>query len=169
MRIEAAVCPHCRRRMPWVMQRSMVMVVTCSLLVVVIVVVGVFALRRSGVTADALAPATHSIGGMMTLTTAGLVTSGTQCSGKDGFDDMRSGTQVLVKESSGKVIAQGALRGGSHPAGAKYASVICEFPFTVDNVPDSDFYLISVGKRGEISHTRHEMEASGWTAGFTLG
>ncbi len=105
----------------------------------------------------------------MRLTDSDLGGGTVSCYGTGGFSDMKPGAQVVVKDAAGKIIAQGALGDGVHPTSEKYAGVVCEFPLTVENVPDSDFYQVSVGHRGEISHTRAEMEQSGWTVGFTLG
>jgi len=82
---------------------------------------------------------------------------------------MTAGAPVVVKDSTGKIIAQGSLGQGTHPIGQQYATVICTFPITVKDVPDSDFYSISVGHRGDVPHTRAELEASGWNVVLTLG
>lgn len=116
-----------------------------------------------------IVPTTHTITGTMKLTDSDLGGSASgACYGTGGYSDIRSGGQVLVKDASNKLIAQGVLGSGSHPAG-KYSNVVCELPFTVRDVPDTDFYLIEVSHRGEISHTKQELEATGWTIGFTLG
>lgn len=112
--------------------------------------------------------ATHTITGTMTLTDSDNTNLGGTCAGSGGYSDMRSGTQVVVKDSSSRIIAQSSLQTGK-PAEGKFAKVECVFPFTINDVPESDFYLVSVGHRGEISHSHKELEQSGWEVGFTLG
>jgi len=85
------------------------------------------------------------------------------CWGTGGYDDISSGLQVNVSNESGTVIANGSLEDG------KIHGDDCEFRFVVNNVPVAKFYKIQVGHRGELSYSYAEMQAAGWTVGFTLG
>lgn len=96
------------------------------------------------------APKTFTVKGHLTLTSGNLDGGyGDGCLGSDGFDDIESGAQVVVKDASGKSVAIGALGDG-----VKSQKVVCTFPFTVPNVPAGDnVYSIEVTHRGGISFT----------------
>lgn len=88
---------------------------------------------------------------------------GIRCSGSGGYDDLHSGTQVLVKDGAGKVLAKGNLESGKTGAN-KY----CRFEFTIHDVPASDFYSVAVSHRGELTYSRDELETLGWQVAFEL-
>lgn len=76
-------------------------------------------------------------------------TDGGDCVLGGGYDDIRQGAQVTVKDQSGNVVALGALDAG-HIQRQR-----CQFGFTVENVPDGkDFYSVEVSHRGELKYTR---------------
>lgn len=125
-----------------------------------------------GASTPAAPPATdpprHQITGTLRLTASGLVHGkDNTCTPTGGYSDLHSGTQVLVKDGASKVIAQGRLEEG-HQGDGKNANVICVFSFTVPEVPDADFYLVSVSHRGDVSHTRAEMDAANWNVELSL-
>jgi len=87
----------------------------------------------------------------------------TACRGDGGYDDIRAGTQVRVKDGSGTVLATGDLVGGTR-SGAR-----CTFTLEILDVPKVDFYSVEVGRRGELSYSFEEMEENDWTVAFSLG
>lgn len=91
------------------------------------------------------------------------------CEGRDGYDDIRAGAQVTVKDENGTVIATGRLEGGQQVEVPSATLYICEFGFQVDVPADKSFYAIEVSHRGEITYSRAEMEESAWTVDLELG
>lgn len=95
---------------------------------------------------------------------------GSPCSVKDGYDDMKPGAPVTIRDSKGEIIAMGELSistatysGGSVQLGMHK----CLFPFTVKNVPAGrGFYSIEVGNRGQVEFNE---EALFGTPALTLG
>ena len=90
-----------------------------------------------------------------------------------GYDDIRGGTQVIVRNELGEVIASSELMDGTYtwaPAvwqpGAPvvvrnsgdptYGS--CIFRFALTAVPKSEFYDFSIGRRGSVVYSHAEME-----------
>lgn len=84
-----------------------------------------------------------------------------------GYDDIQVGAQVLVRDASDKIIGTGSLgNGGGVPHGD---SAWCAFPFTVDRLPEADFYSIEVTHRKPLTYSRDELEALNWTVDLKLG
>jgi hypothetical protein len=89
------------------------------------------------------------------------------CIGKEGYDDIQGGAQVVVTDQTGSIIATGSLAPGTPvEAGAAY---LCQFAFTVSVPNDRDFYSIEVSHRGKLTYSLAEMESVGWSVEFELG
>jgi hypothetical protein len=92
------------------------------------------------------------------------------CSGSSvgsGYGDIGEGTQVVVKDPTGKIIATGALGSGTWKKGDILSS--CVHPFTVRDIPKADFYTLSIGRRGDQTYSRSDLEQRGWRVDLTLG
>lgn len=85
------------------------------------------------------------------------------CIGKGGYDDLRGGANVVVKDGKGAIIGSSKLGTGS-----RVVNVGCQFPINV-SVPDSDFYVLEVSHRGEQTYSRADMEAKGYRVLLTIG
>ena len=85
------------------------------------------------------------------------------CSGSGGYDDIDFGTEVVVRDGDGQLLATSMLESGEDDL------LGCTFPFEVTDVPNADFYSIEVSHRGDLSYSHSEMEANGWVVGFELG
>lgn len=81
----------------------------------------------------------------------------TNCQGAGGYSDLTPGTAVTVSDSTGHVIATGALNTGSqtktHLSGTLAGDVdvasACVLGFTVNDVPDGlQSYVLAVSHRG---------------------
>jgi hypothetical protein len=88
------------------------------------------------------------------------------CVGVGGYDDLRPGTGVTVRNQDGTIIATGALAGGVAPPTARSH---CTFSFTVSDVPYSPFYSVEVSHRGELAYSFEELEEMGWHVALALG
>lgn len=75
---------------------------------------------------------------------------GATCRGQNGFDDIDAGTQLVIKDSSGKQVAIGTLGTGHLAAGIDDpALATCRFKFTITGVPSGGkLYTVSIGSRG---------------------
>lgn len=132
---------------PWRLRSSVLVVVG---IVLVIIVGAVYFLRGGG----------HTITGTMTLLSSDLSDS---CQGSGGYDDIRPGTAVTVRNGEGETIATGRLGEGT-----LHGVIGCTYPFEID-VPDEDFYRVEVSHRGELEFSRDEMEQNDWTVDASLG
>lgn len=100
---------------------------------------------------------------------------GESCATADGYDDIRTGAQVAVRDAAGKVLAIGTLEPGTVaelygedalPALLGYASK-CNFEFTVKGVPDGQqIYSVEVAHRGAVQYQRAQLDA---VLALTLG
>lgn len=99
---------------------------------------------------DKESPKTITVKGTMTLTDSDVESVAGRCYGTGGYDDMRSGTQVTVRDSDGKSIGLGSLDEGEPDE--RFPTVTCHFGFTVTDVPAGiGIYSVEVSHRGEIS------------------
>ena len=108
----------------------------------------------------------HTISGTFTLydDDVPLPNTGNPCYGRGGYDDITVGLDVTVRDAHGTIIAADELWTGN-PIGFRQ----CVFPFQVTHVPDSDFYQVSVGRRGSLIYSRDELDLKEWKIGFQLG
>jgi hypothetical protein len=77
-----------------------------------------------------------------------------QCAtdGLDGYDDVVTGTQVVVRDDAGNTVAVGDLNG------AKATDVGCDYIFHLSDVPaGKKFYEVEVGSRGGVQYTEEEL------------
>lgn len=129
-----------------------ILIIVALLVVVVLLLIGGDDGAGDSTTAkdktdESAAAKTFSVKGDITLIDSGVNYAGTECYGTGGYDDMRGGTQVVVKDAAGTTVAVGALE-----TGIKQSSVECYFPFTVDDVPSgSAVYSLEVSHRGDFS------------------
>ena len=86
------------------------------------------------------------------------------CTGKGGYDDIRLGASVVVKDGKDVTLATGRLGPGKMTEERG-----CEFNLEVLNVPKADFYSIEVSHRGALTYARQELAAIGWSVAFELG
>lgn len=96
---------------------------------------------------------------------------GSRCVGNEavksgGFDDIVPGAQILVKNGSGTILATSVLGEGVVTEGRTYH--FCEFPFSVQNVPASDFYVIEMGSRGGMTYSVQDLEQQNWQVSLKL-
>jgi hypothetical protein len=111
-------------------------------------------------------PSKVEIGGTFTLKSVRGINHGPAlnggCFGMNGYSDIQPGTQVRVKDATGKVVGVGALEGGTYLED----SFSCRFDFVV-TVPDSDYYQVAVSHRGDVAADRSTAQAK--AIALTLG
>ncbi|MGW1912620.1 hypothetical protein ACWCQS_18325 [Streptomyces sp. NPDC002076] len=114
-----------------------------------------------GLSSGSDSPKTFTLRGTMTLTGDNVPSGETNedCTGYEGYDDIRQGAGVTVYDSAGKVVATGALSTG------KPDSAACVFRVSVKGVPDgSKFYQVEVSHRGKITVSSAEAQHGGFAA-----
>jgi hypothetical protein len=87
----------------------------------------------------------------------------TECTGRNGYDDIRIGTQVTVTDAAGTIIGTGHLGAGT------YDEPYCRWTFAVAGLPTSQFYAVEVSHRGRITKSSTELARIGWNVDLTLG
>lgn len=77
------------------------------------------------------------------------------------YDDIGPGTQVVVKNESGKTISVTMLDAGTITEPGTGTTLVCTSSFTLTGLPDSKFYSIHVGgpMRSDVQFTKSEMKA----------
>jgi hypothetical protein len=91
----------------------------------------------------------------------------TSCSGTGGYDDVRDGLQVVVRDGEGTIIGRGELV--TDRAASTASPNGCTFDFTVDSLPEVDFYNVEIGDRGELTYSFADLEEAGWRVESELG
>lgn len=108
---------------------------------------------------------TRKIHGTFTLTDNVLWDEPSICWGTDGYDDIKAGLGVTVRNQKGKILATSRLEQGVYQSGSRH----CVFTFKIGRVPSARFYSIEVGSRGELTYSVKEMNKMRWQVAFTLG
>jgi TonB family protein len=98
----------------------------------------------------------------------GISGEGNNCFGRSGYQDIRGGTQIIIKDGSGKVLAIGKISNGRSPAW-QYFQHICRFTFKISNISRTNFYSIKIGRRGEIFYSYQDLVRQNWNVNLTLG
>ncbi|MGE2832705.1 DUF732 domain-containing protein [Mycobacterium sp. SMC-4] len=80
---------------------------------------------------------------------------GSSCTGAGGYSDVNEGTPVTVKNGKGEILTTSYLEPGK---GGRY---LCTFGITFQVTEGEDRYVVSVGRRGELSFTFQELKARG--------
>lgn len=88
------------------------------------------------------------------------------CYGVNGYDDIREGLQVVVRDAASVIVGTGELR---RQTGADADYSACVLVWAISRVPQSDFYSIEVGRRGEVVYSHEELKRNNFIAEATLG
>jgi hypothetical protein len=88
---------------------------------------------------------------------------GADCAGTGGYDDIREGTGVTLRDRQSSVIAIATLGAGEGLGGS------CRFVFTFPGVPEIPAYTIEVSHRGGITKSLADLRADGWNVALQLG
>lgn len=133
---------------------------------------GIAAVLLLPLVACSLGPKTFTASGTLTLAQTAFVSDiSAPCEGKDGYADIRQGTQVKISDGSGKVIAIGTLGAGkgSSILGDTYSRKTithCTFAFEVEDVPAGEaIYGVEVSRRGVINFTAENADKIALTLG----
>jgi len=119
---------------------------------------GLLAVALVGGAAVAGASSGHTLTGTVTV----YDDSSTGCDLSPGYADLHEGTPVVVTDSDGQVLASSSLDAGE-------GDYSCEFPFTVEGLPERDVYTIEVSHRGQLSYQKSELETMDWDLSLDLG
>ena len=136
--------------------------IVAAVLAVAVIVVVVLVL--SGVLKTPLT--THAVSGTFVIKgdTTSISVSGGTCSGDGGYSDIQPGQPLTVKDEKGTILDATTLGTGS---GTAFTG--CTFDFTV-HVPDAaQFYVFTMGRRGDVTFSHADMVANGWTVGLSIG
>ncbi len=101
-----------------------------------------------------------------------LYFDGDLCYGKGGYDDIKEGAQVTIRDETDTVIAAGRLSEGqikTTELGLDLVSADCIFLFEVTDVPSANFYTVEVSHRGGLTYSLDEMDALDWEVSLSLG
>jgi len=91
-----------------------------------------------------------------------------------GYQDIMQGMSITVKDGRGNVIAVVNVPPGvNEDTGVETNSVesfvICKVSIPQFQVPDSDFYVFDLGRRGEITKSRQQMQEDDWQLILRIG
>ena len=83
-----------------------------------------------------------------------VTTEGKRCTGGDGYEDIRSGTEIRVSDEDGNIIAVGSLKGD----GTVGSDGRCAWAWAIPKVPDQSVYGFEVARRGRATYTRDQLK-----------
>lgn len=164
------------RRIAWALALS-VMIASCSSSSESATTPGENVLTTTTTTAAPTTTTTEApvqtLTGSMTLREVNSLVMGNlggSCSGDGGYDDMRGGAQVVVRNAEGVPIATGQLAPGKWVQLFEDVELLyCRLPFRLEVPNDEAFYLVEVGSRGELTYSADDMEERGWHLELELG
>jgi hypothetical protein len=87
------------------------------------------------------------------------------CTGNGGFDDLTGGMGVVIENGSGDTIAVGEAQPGTYSQNDN----TCEFAFTVEDVPESDFYAIRISHRSGPTYSYEQLQEMNWHIQLSIG
>lgn len=148
--------PSSAPKQPGGNRTAVVIVVAVAAIVFVGLIVAVAAVTFLGKTTNRTVTGTFTLYGSDISTTGG-------CHGINGYDDIREGGNVTLKDGDGKILATSSLTSPSYTPGA------CEFDVVLDDVPDSDFYEFTVTHRGGLTYSRDDLAAQDWEISASIG
>ena len=88
---------------------------------------------------------------------------GGPCEGSTDYPDIRVGTTVTLRDSTGGIVSLSRLEVGTHVeidrgwSGLNPVDCVLDFQF-VDVESDDKFFSVEVGSRGEVNTTREDLE-----------
>lgn len=117
------------------------------------------------------APPRHEVAGTFSLMVVSAPwKAGDACFGSGGYSDIRSGTNVTLRDGDGKIVGTTTLGlGTAHTVPDLAATLTCDFAFALESVPEVPFYSIEVSHRGTLTYGLDQMKARGWTVSLSLG
>jgi len=91
-----------------------------------------------------------------------------------GYQDITQGVSITIRDGRSNVIAvvdvpPGANEDTGAETGSVDSLVMCIVSIPEFQVPDSDFYVFSLGQRGEITKSRQQMQESDWQLELSIG
>lgn len=110
------------------------------------------------------ATTTRDIEGVFTLQQEEGWRGSDTCRGGGGYADIERGLQATLTDQDGTVIAT-----TSFPTGQTVDRTHCQFTYEFHDVPDAEFYTVTVGRRGELTYSFAEMESMDWRITSALG
>lgn len=144
--------------------------ITAMVMVGGIIILGVIRKHNaasSSASLDAQTSSSHTLTGTMSLhdptSFAGLA-SGASCSGSGGYSDISTDAQVTVSDGASTVLAVSNLNPGKADGSGN-----CVFDFTVNNVPNANFYQVEVSHRGKLDYSYQQLSADNFQISTTLG
>jgi hypothetical protein len=73
-----------------------------------------------------------------------------------GYGDLAAGGNVVIRDGSGTILGTGSITSG------RLDSSGCHLSWNVDDVPDAEFYQVTVTHRGELDYSRSQLESKNW-------
>lgn len=86
------------------------------------------------------------------------------CMGMGGYSDISAGAQVTIRDQSGEIVGLGELL----PDPRVETPDKCSFYFSVE-VPESKFYTVDMGRRGELSYSHSDLEHDEFQVKLSIG
>lgn len=91
---------------------------------------------------------------------------GAGCVGQNGYEDIQTGAQVVIRDEAGKTVGIGKLDAGTMATGLYATNAHCTFNFTISDIDSTaDFLSVEVAKRGQIQFDRDQAQALVLTLG----
>jgi hypothetical protein len=117
----------------------------------------------------------HSISGQILVNDPYYGYPGQPCNQyRRGYQDIMQGVSIVVKDGGGDIMASLNTSPGINvdtgvETNSSESFVVCVVSIPEFQVPDSDFYVFEFGRRGTVTKSRQEMQASNWKLELSIG
>lgn len=97
------------------------------------------------------------------------------CRAREGFDDVRPGVNLVVRDPRGDIVGTTTLGAGKvvrppEDEVEHWSDAVpwCVFGFSVQVPPNLGFYTVDAGRRGQVTFSQEDLEETGWYAVLSL-
>ena len=110
---------------------------------------------------------THTITGTLDVVTQALfgLSAGASCYVPTAYGGEMNGDQVTASDGSGSTLGVGTLTNGTVTGSG---ATICEFSFTVSDVPDASFYSVTIDGHSGPQYSKNQLHSANWAMSLTL-
>lgn len=166
-------------------RRSRVTLAAVGLAVLATAGAGIFVVSRLGGGGEPTLPGPDALGVSFTLIDSDISGDSGYCYGTGGYSDFGPGMDIRILNQDNKLIGSGSTKAldelaesdpeyFEHLTGADFESgadavIMCRVAALVPISGNAEFYRVEIGRRGQTSYTRKDLEEADWEISLSLG
>lgn len=106
--------------------------------------------------------------GVLGTTSNTMVSADGACMGYGAYSDLTDAFVITVRDGTGNVIGTGQV---SETSGSRSgaSSTVCVLKVVINDLPDTAFYTLEMGKRGSPTYSFEDLASKRWIVNVTVG